>query len=131
MRPLFPIVAAALLLTGAPSAAQLEDAAPDFVMLADAEGDGLVSQDEFIAYYALFWELFAAGKSEVDVDQAAPLLRAAILGVLPRTSGRVGRDRLLDAVSAHYRHADKDEDGIVTMAEMRAWKAIAMTPSPS
>jgi hypothetical protein len=122
------IVALALLASSAPALAQLGDGAPDFVVLADAEGDGYVSQDEFTAYYALIWEILAPGEFAIDPDDANPLLRAAVVGVLPNAKGLVGRDQFLDAATRKYRDADKDQNGVVSMAEMRAWKAAAMTP---
>lgn len=121
MRPLVSIAVLAGLLNGAPAAAQF-----DLVALADAEGDGLISKDEFTGFYAMTWLLYTDGKSEVDVAQAPPLVRAMILGVLPEAKGTIDRDRMLDAVPAHYSKADKDQDGVVTLAEMREWEAVAM-----
>jgi hypothetical protein len=99
----------------------------DPVVLADAEGDGLISKDEFTAYYALMWSFFAAGKSAVDVKQAHPVVRAMILGVIPKAEGTIARDEMLDAVPARYADADKNKDGVVTLDEMKGWSATAMT----
>lgn len=130
MRPLFKIAAFAGLLVAAPATAQVTDL-PDVVGLADADGDGTVSEDEFTAYYALMWDLLTGGKAKVDLEQANPVLRAIIRGVLPAAKAVIGRDQMLDVVPSYYRIADTDHDGSITMAEMRAWKASAMTPPGS
>lgn len=131
MRPLPTVGLFAAALSTQPVAAQLGDAVPDFVMLADAEGDGVVSQDEFVAYYALIWELAAPGKPRVDLAAAHPLLRGAIDGIVERKPSAIGRDEYLDAAAAHHREADGDGDGQVSMAEMRAWKNTAMALPPA
>jgi hypothetical protein len=121
-------VAAMIGLLNSTSAPAQVNSLPDFIGLADAEGDGIVGEDEFTAYYALLWDILAAGEPKVIVAQANPILRAAILGVLPDPSPTLRRDELLDAASAHYRDADTDGNGVVTMTEMRVWQVTAMTP---
>ena len=116
------IVMLAGILSGAPAIAQF-----DLVVLADAEGDGSISKDEFTAFYALTWLLLTGGKSVVDVEHAQAPVRAVILGVLPDAAGMITRDQMLDAVPARYAAADTDKDGIVTIEEMRAWTVNAMT----
>lgn len=125
MRLLLLTVVLAGLLSGTRAAAQF-----DFVALADAEGDGVISRDEFTAYYALVWLVFAEGKSKVDVEHAPPFLRAMILSVLPKSKGVVGRDQMLDAVPKRYPDADKNKDSIVTLAELREWQATAIGAPP-
>jgi hypothetical protein len=125
MRKLHVIALLAGLFSGVPATGQF-----DLVALADAEGDGLVSKDEFTAYYALIWSFFVGGKSTVDVEHAQPLVRATILGVLPEAKGTVTRDQMLDAVPTRYGDADTNKDGIVTLDEMREWRTTAMTAPP-
>lgn len=121
MRRAHVIAILAGLLSVAPAFAQF-----DPVVLADAEGDGVVSQDEFTAYYALIWLLLTEGKPAVDVERSQPNLRAMILSVLPDARGTISRDEMLEAVPARYVDADKNDDGVVTLEEMKDWSANAM-----
>lgn len=125
-RPFRVFAASAMLAWAIPAAAQAVQFDP--TALADAEGDGLVSQDEFVAFYSIYWSLFNAGKPEVEVAKANPVIRATILGVMPDAPATVHRDDVLDAAAVRYRDADRDGDGSVTLAEMKAWRAAAMSP---
>lgn len=123
MRPVAMIAALACFLSG-PALAQ-----PDLRGLADADGDGMVSEDEFTAYYDLVWTFLAADKPTVDLKQAHPLLRTMILIVLPKADGLVDREDMRDAAPTRALDADADKDGVLTLAELKAWKAIA-PPAP-
>jgi hypothetical protein len=117
------IAVLAALLGPAPALAQF-----DVSSVADADGDGFIGRDEFTAFYALEWLVLAVGKTTVDVKQANPALRAVILSVLPTADGAVERDQLLDAAPNLYAEADKNRDGVVSSAEMKAWIATEMAP---
>lgn len=108
----------------APTSAQAANPALALVGPADAEGDGMVSQDEFTAFYSVMWDLLGGGKEEIDVGRTNPIVRAMILGVIPKATAQVSRDALLDAAPTRYRAADADGNGVVSLAEMRAWVAV-------
>lgn len=62
-------------------------------------------------------------------SEGSPVAARHDSGFASQRVGTVNRRLLLDARRARYRDADKD--GTLTMIEMRAWKALAMTPKPS
>jgi len=91
----------------------------DMTVMADADGDGLVSLAEFKAFSAMKWRFLSQGRDSVTTSDAPPSLRPLLKGVNPGPNGRIDRDDVIAYAPVRYREIDTNKDGTVSVVELQ------------
>lgn len=112
------------------SALQNESAAPggaatlpgpqaiDLMPIADSNGDGRVTADEYQAFSRQGWEVVAEGKDQVRWAELDQMEQVTFLGIAPNAQGAITRTMYIDAIPNRFAMFDRDRDGALSSDEI-------------
>jgi hypothetical protein len=92
----------------------------DLMQYADADGDGKVTLDEYKAFTQQGWTFFSQGADKVKVADLDPMAKGAFAGITPDAQGYVSQQAYLGSAPARFKAADKNNDGVLSAAELNA-----------
>lgn len=92
----------------------------DPMPMADTDGNGNVTMEEYATFRETGWGFFAQGSASVKVIDLPPAAAGAFRGMTPDTSGVVTHAAYTQAGAARFQDADKNGDGVLDAAELRS-----------
>ena len=111
--------AAALIGTAAfAQAPEFQQQPTDLMPLADANGDGKVSLEEYQAFAAQGWDLVSQGAEKVKLTDLDPPTQRAFSGITVGADGYVTRKMYADTAAVRFKLLDTDRNGSLSADEI-------------
>ena len=108
----------AVTFAGGAARAQAPELQVDLMQLADADGDGKVTLEEYQKFSESGWEYISGGADKVKVANLEQSAQMAFVGIMPDKDGYVTRKMYLDAVPARFKMLDTNKDGWLSADEI-------------
>lgn len=90
----------------------------DLSVLADANGDGRITFDEFEAFRAQMWGILAPGADRIEPAKIPGSLKQLLAGI-PSAAGFIERETFLDASPKAFASIDTERRGYLTVQQLR------------
>ncbi|HEY1125972.1 MAG TPA: hypothetical protein VGE65_10080 [Sphingobium sp.] len=115
-----PVVIALALIGTAVSAQapELQQQAMDLMPLADANGDGKVTLEEYQAFTEQGWGFVSQGADKVKVADLDDQAKLAFFGIQPDAQGYVTHKMYSDAAPERFKLFDADKNGSLNADEL-------------
>jgi hypothetical protein len=120
MRSIITAVAWAAALIGIPAMAQAPELQQqiDLMQLADTNGDGKVTLEEYQAFTEQGWGFVSQGADKVKIADLDDQAKLAFFGIQPDAQGYVTQKMYLDAAPARFKLFDTDKNGSLNADEI-------------
>lgn len=109
------IVAAAAASAQAP---EFQQQPMDLMSLADTNGDGKVTLEEYQAFTEQGWSVVSQGADKVKVADLDDQAKLAFFGIQPDAQGDVTHKMYTDAAPARFKLFDADKNGSLSADEL-------------
>jgi len=90
----------------------------DVMPIADTDGDGTVSRQEYQVFSAQGWGFVSQGKDSVHFAQLDVMSQTAFFGIAPNADGIITRQMYIDAIPNRFVMFDQNGDGGLSAAEI-------------
>ena len=90
----------------------------DLMPIADTDGNGTVSPDEYRVFSEQGWGFVSQGKERVVFAELDPLSQMAFFGIAPNGEGIITRQMYIDAIPNRFVMFDQNGDGGLSEAEI-------------
>jgi DNA-binding CsgD family transcriptional regulator len=90
----------------------------DLMPIADSNGDGRVTADEYQAFSRQGWEVVSEGKDQVQWAELDQMEQVTFLGIAPNAQGAITRTMYIDAIPNRFAMFDRDGDGALSSDEI-------------
>lgn len=101
-----------------PAAGQAAQEALDLMPIADSNGDGKVTADEYEAFSEQGWEFVSQGQDQVRWTELDDMERVSFLGIVPNAEGAITRQMYVDAIPGRFTMFDRNRDGTLSSDEI-------------
>lgn len=102
-----------------PSAsAPVDSQAMDVMPIADANGDGKVTAEEYQFFSEQGWGVVSQGKEQVKLQELDEMSQMAFFGILPNADGVITRQMFVDAIPARFKLFDHNGNGTLSPDEI-------------
>lgn len=101
--------------TAAPAIAQQP---MDLMPIADVNGDGKVTADEYKVFSEQGWSVVSQGKDKVKLSDLDQMAQMAFLRITPNAEGFITRQMYIDAIPARFQMFDQNGDGTLNSDEL-------------
>ncbi len=116
---------AAVVAAGAAMPALAQDFDP--MQFADTNTDKKISADEFATFQTGGWQFVSQGADKISAAALDPMVKPMMAGVPVDADGNITQAAYVASIPDRFKAADKDADGSLSEAELRA--AIGMPAS--
>jgi Ca2+-binding EF-hand superfamily protein len=90
----------------------------DLMQLADANGDGKVTLEEYQAFTEQGWDFVSQGADKVKISDLDDQAKLVFFGIQPDAQGYVTHKMYLDAAPARFKLFDTDKNGSLNADEI-------------
>ena len=90
----------------------------DLMQLADANGDGKVTLEEYQAFTEQGWSYVSQGQDKVKLSDLDDQAKLAFFGIQPDAQGFVTHKMYLDAAPVRFKLFDTDKNGSLNADEI-------------
>jgi hypothetical protein len=90
----------------------------DLMQLADTNGDGKVTLEEYQAFTEQGWGFVSQGADKVKISDLDDQAKLAFFGIQPDAQGYVTHKTYLDAAPARFKLLDTDKSGSLNADEI-------------
>ncbi len=120
MRLIITAAAVAAAFIGIPAAAQAPELQQqiDLMPLADANGDGKVTLEEYEAFAEQGWGLASQGMDKVKISDLDDQAKLGFVGIQPDAQGYVTHKMYVDAAPTRFKLFDTDKNGSLNADEI-------------
>ena len=103
----------------------------DLMPIADTDGDGKVTFEEYRIFSEQGWGFATQGRDEVRLGELDRISQTAFVGITPAPGGVITRQMYIDAIPDRFRMLDRNGDGALSADELngRAFQGPAPPPS--
>jgi len=92
--------------------------AMDLMAIADSNGDGTVSADEYDVFSRQGWMFVSQGKDAVKFAELDDVGKLGVLGIAPNSEGLITRQMYHDAIPARLKMLDRNGDNALSSDEL-------------
>lgn len=101
-----------------PASAPVDPQAMDVMPIADTNGDGKVTAEEYQFFSEQGWGVVSQGKEQVKLLELDEMSQMAFFGILPNADGAITRQMFVDAIPARFKLFDHNGDGTLSPDEI-------------